>query len=77
MKQTHHEKIMISAENIVEFGQATNIIEKLKSLDGYYEPELYRVLLKDLIPEYQSVAGNNKVVNYKIGNKINQYKFQN
>jgi len=77
MKQTHHEKIMISAENIVEFSQAMNIIEKLKSLDGYYEPELYRVLLKDLIPEYQSVAGNNKVLNYKIGNKINQYKFQN
>jgi FlaA1/EpsC-like NDP-sugar epimerase len=77
MKETHHEKIMISTENNFPITAATDIIQKLKSLEGYFDPELYRVVLKDLIPEYKSVAGNNKTVNFKVGKKINQYKFQN
>ena len=77
MKETHHEKIMISKESMVELQEAENIISKLRSLEGFYEPELFRVVIKDLIPEYQSVAGNSKVVNFKTGKKINQYKYQN
>ena len=77
MKETHHEKIMISKENMVHFIEAENIIEKLKSLEGYYDPELFRVVIKDLLPEFKSVAGNSKVVNFTAGNKINQYKYQN
>lgn len=77
MKETHHEKIMISKESMVQLQEAENIIAKLKSLEGFYEPELFRVVIKDLIPEYQSVAGNTKVVNFTTGKKINQYKYQN
>ena len=77
MKETHHEKIMISKESMVQLQEAENIISKLKSLEGFYEPELFRVVIKDLIPEYQSVAGNSKVVNFTTGKKINQYKYQN
>jgi FlaA1/EpsC-like NDP-sugar epimerase len=77
MKETHHEKIMISNENNFHFSEAENIIEKLKSLEGFYEPEMFRVVIKDLLPEFKSVAGNNKVVNFRAGNKINQYKYQN
>lgn len=77
MKETHHEKIMISKESMVELQAAENIISKLKSLEGFYEPELFRVVIKDLIPEYQSVAGNSKVVNFTTGKKVNQYKYQN
>jgi FlaA1/EpsC-like NDP-sugar epimerase len=77
MKETHHEKIMISKESMVQLREAENIISKLKSLEGFYEPELFRVVIKDLIPEYQSVAGNSKVVNFTTGKKINQYKYQN
>jgi FlaA1/EpsC-like NDP-sugar epimerase len=77
MKETHHEKIMISKESVVEMQQALKIIDKLNALSGHFVPEMYRVVLKDLIPEYQSVAGNNKVVNYQTGKKINQYELQN
>ena len=77
MKETHHEKIMISKESMVQLQEAEHIIAKLKSLEGFYEPELFRVVIKDLIPEYQSVAGNTKVVNFTTGKKINQYKYQN
>ena len=77
MKETHHEKIMISNENNFHLSEAENIIEKLKSLEGFYEPEMFRVVIKDLLPEFKSVAGNNKVVNFRAGNKINQYKYQN
>ena len=77
MKETHHEKIMISKESSVDMAEAQKIIEKLNALSGHFEPEMYRVVLKDLIPEYQSVAGNNNVVNYQSGKKINQYELQN
>jgi len=77
MKETHHEKIMISAENKVTQSDADFIIDKLKSLEGFYEPELFRDLIKELLPEYQSVKGNSKNENFVTSNKINQYKFQN
>jgi FlaA1/EpsC-like NDP-sugar epimerase len=77
MKETHHEKIMISAENKVIQADADLIIDKLKSLEGFYEPELFRDLIKELLPEFQSVKGNSKNENFVTGNKINQYKFQN
>ncbi len=77
MKETHHEKIMISKENIIHISEAHNVIEKLKALEGLYEPDMYRMVIKDLIPEYQSVEGNvTKVVKIN-SNKINQYKYQN
>lgn len=77
MKETHHEKIMISKESKHEMSEADVILEKLKSLENYYEPEMFRVVIKDLIPEFKSVAGNKKVVNFHSGKKINEYKFQN
>lgn len=77
MKETHHEKIMISTENKVNQSDADFIIDKLKSLEGFYEPELYRDLIKMLLPEFQSVKGNVQIENYIAGNKINQYNFQN
>lgn len=63
MKETHHEKIMISKENKVAIAEAENIIEKLKSLDGFYDPDLFRVVIKDLIPEYQITSGSSKIIN--------------
>lgn len=77
MKETHHEKIMISTENKVNQSDADIIIEKLKSLEGFYEPKLYRDLIKILLPEFQSVKGNIQNENYVAGNKINQYNLQN
>jgi hypothetical protein len=47
------------------------------ALENFYEPELFRVVIKDLIPEFQPVAGNSKVVNFRSGKRINQYNYQN
>jgi len=77
MKETHHEKIMISAENKVIQSDADLIIKKLKSLEGFYEPELFRDLISQLLPEFNSVKGNPQYKNHLAGNNINQYKFQN
>jgi len=77
MKETHHEKIMISKESIHEMSEVDVILEKLKKLENYYDPEMFRVVIKDLLPEFKSVAGNSKVVNFHSGKKINEYKFQN
>ncbi len=77
MKETHHEKIMISKESQHDITEAENIITKLKSLENFYDPELFRVMIKDLLPEFQSVAGNSKVVNFRSGKRINQYNYQN
>jgi FlaA1/EpsC-like NDP-sugar epimerase len=77
MKETHNEKIMISKESLHHMSEAENIITKLQALDNFYEPELFRVVIKDLLPEFQSVAGNSKVVNFRSGKRINQYNYQN
>jgi FlaA1/EpsC-like NDP-sugar epimerase len=78
MKDTHHEKIMISTENKVDFSEAEKIINKLNKLNGHHKPELYREVIKDLLPEYQTVAGNQKMISYTKGKKsFNQYTIQN
>ncbi len=77
MKETHHEKIMISKETIHDIAEAENIINKLTTLENYYDPELFRVVIKELLPEYQSVMADGKVVNFRSGNRINQYNYQN
>jgi hypothetical protein len=68
---------MISKEIKVPLVEAENIVEKLMSLEGFYEPELFRIVIKDLLPEYQITEGNNKVVKLSGAKKTNQYKFQN
>ncbi|MEO8414740.1 MAG: nucleoside-diphosphate sugar epimerase/dehydratase [Ginsengibacter sp.] len=77
MKETHHEKIMISKEKIHELSEANNIIAKLQALENYYEPELFKMVIKELLPEYQSVMADGKVVNFRSGKRINQYNYQN
>jgi hypothetical protein len=56
MKETHHEKIMISTENQVAFSTAKNILDSFDMLKGKYDADLYRELIKVLLPEYQSVS---------------------
>jgi hypothetical protein len=57
--------------------EAQNIIERLQTLRGIYEPELYRILIKELVPEYKSVAGNSKIINFNTGKILSNYNFQN
>ncbi|MFN8246387.1 MAG: nucleoside-diphosphate sugar epimerase/dehydratase [Ferruginibacter sp.] len=77
LKETHNDKIMISNENIQSLAEAEKIINRLRTLDGFHEPDLYRVMIKELLPEYRSVTGDKKVVNFVSGNRITQYNFQN
>jgi FlaA1/EpsC-like NDP-sugar epimerase len=77
MKETHHEKIMISKEVVHDMAEAENIISKLQALENFYEPELYRMVIKELLPEYQSVTADGKTVNFKSGKLITQYNYQN
>jgi FlaA1/EpsC-like NDP-sugar epimerase len=78
MKDTHHEKIMISAENKVEFITAQRIIEKLSELNGHHKPELYREVIKELLPEFQTVSGNQTIISYPKGKStFNKYTIQN
>ncbi|MEO6638053.1 MAG: nucleoside-diphosphate sugar epimerase/dehydratase, partial [Ginsengibacter sp.] len=77
MKETHHEKIMICKEGIHDISDADNIISKLQALENFYEPELFRMVIKELLPEYQSVMADGKVVNFRSGKRINQYNYQN
>lgn len=77
MKETHHEKIMISKESVHSISEAENIISKLQTLESFYEPELFKIIIKELLPEYQSVMADGKVVNFRSGKRINQYNYQN
>ena len=77
MKETHHEKIMISKESIHDISEAENIINKLQALENFYEPGLFKMVIKELLPEYQSVMADGKVVNFRSGKRINQYNYQN
>ena len=54
MKETYHEKIMISKQNKRDASDALYIIEKLQPLEGFYDPSLYQIIIKELIPEYQN-----------------------
>ena len=54
MKETYHEKIMISNENNHKTLSAEDIILKLEKLEHSYEPTLFRRLIKELVPEYIS-----------------------
>ena len=68
---------MISKESVHLLPEAKLIIEKLKNLQGIFQPELYRIVIKELLPEFKSVSGNSNIVNFNTGNKIPTYQFQN
>ena len=77
MKETHHEKIMISQEQKHEMDEVNEIINSLKKLESFYDSEMYKLMIKKLLPEFKSINNNDNIVNFYSGNKINEYKFQN
>lgn len=52
LKDTYHEKIMISNESLQEIIPAEMLMSRLQSLEGVYEPALYRKLISELLSEY-------------------------
>jgi len=76
LQNTHHEKIMISKKNGYDSALSNTIIEKLTSLKGQYQPELYRELIKELMPEYNYFNGNDKLSTFNSINIAKDHKIQ-
>lgn len=76
LQNTHHEKIMISKKNGYDSALSNTIIVKLASLKGHYQPELYRELIKELIPEYNYVNVNDKLINFNGANFVEHQETQ-
>lgn len=55
IQETHHEKIMICGKNPINTFDIDNIYKKLINLEGIYDEELYKKVIKELLPEYNSI----------------------
>lgn len=68
MKETYHEKILISNES-PQYGMTAELImSRLQSLEGVYEPALYRKLIKEILPEYLPEQLEQEIIKLKSGN---------
>lgn len=56
MKETYHEKIMISQEKKYDISVAENIVNRLRMIENTYDNNLHRLVIEDLIPEYAGAA---------------------
>ena len=65
MKDTYHEKIMISHASTQEFPDAEVILLRLQSLENVYEPALYRKVISDILPEYAPEQLSEEVIKIK------------
>ena len=52
VQETHHEKIMICQKNANPSFNTESIYQKLINLEGVYDSELYKKVIKELLPEY-------------------------
>ncbi len=77
MKTTHNQKILISNEVDFTISDADKIIQELKDINSYYNADIYRNVLTQLLPEYQHIAISGIFSNFNTKNKTPDYKFQN
>lgn len=63
MKETYHEKIMISQERKYDISVAENIIQRFKMIENSYDSKLYKLVIEELIPEYSGDPSENKPAN--------------
>lgn len=67
LKDTYHEKIMISNESPQDGRTAEFILARLQSLEGVFEPALYRKLIKEILPEYMPEQLEQEIMKIKSG----------
>jgi FlaA1/EpsC-like NDP-sugar epimerase len=67
MKETYHDKIMISHESSHEVQSAEMLISRLSSLENIYEPQLFRKVIQELLPEYRPESLEEQVMKIKAG----------
>jgi FlaA1/EpsC-like NDP-sugar epimerase len=55
LQRTQHEKLMISKNNTIHNFGLDEILKKLLLLEGNYNPDAYKKLMKELIPEFNYI----------------------
>ena len=65
MKETYHEKIMISHESMQELPDANVILLRLQSMENVYELTLYKKVISELLPEYSPEQLSEEVIKIK------------
>lgn len=78
LRETHHEKIMISKEAEHQLEEAERVINALLSLENSFNKELYKQTIKALLPEYKyNLPADSKSLILKPNFKTKKYNFQN
>ncbi|HML58176.1 MAG TPA: polysaccharide biosynthesis protein, partial [Ferruginibacter sp.] len=78
LKETHHEKIMISTEDEHDISEADHIVATFLSMQSNWNPDDYRVAIKSLLPEYKlNLTVDEKSVILKPNFITKEYNYQN
>ncbi|MBX2940371.1 MAG: polysaccharide biosynthesis protein [Ferruginibacter sp.] len=78
LKETHHEKIMISKEDEHDISEAEHIVATFLAMQSNWNPDDYRLAIKSLLPEYKlNVTVDEKSVILKPNFITKEYNYQN
>nr|HRO17807.1 nucleoside-diphosphate sugar epimerase/dehydratase [Ferruginibacter sp.] len=76
LKETHHEKIMISKEDEHDISEAEHIVATFLAMQSNWNPDDYRLAIKSLLPEYKlNVTVDEKSVILKPNFKTKEYNY--
>lgn len=78
LKETHHEKIMISTESGHDISEAEKIIQAFLALENTFDADVFKQIIKNLLPEYKlNLPVEGKAVTLKPNFKTKEYNYQN
>ncbi|MBS1762989.1 MAG: polysaccharide biosynthesis protein [Bacteroidetes bacterium] len=78
LRETHHEKIMISTELGHDISEAEKIIQSFLVLENNFDADLFKLTIKSLLPEYKlNLPVEAKAVTLKTTFKPKEYNYQN
>ncbi len=78
LRETHHEKIMISSESGHDISEAEKIIQAFLALENTFDADLFKRTIKTLLPEYKlNLPVEGKAVTLKPNFKNKEYNYQN
>ena len=77
LKETYNEKIMISKETNFQIEDADKIIKKLQSLKNFYDPVIFKNVIRDLLPEYKYLPSSEQNNGKKGIKHTEEFSYQN
>ena len=78
LRETHHEKIMISNESGHDISEVEKIIQAFLTLENTFDADLFKLTIKSLLPEYKlNLPVEGKAVTLKPNFKPKEYNYQN